>query len=109
MIVDMRTALRTALGFAVIVLVACDSSTESRVLGKWTNSDTGASIEFLKDGTLQFGDTESSVAGTWSLVSDDRVKIEINRGAHSFDAVLKDDTTLEMEVAGIAGAIFRKQ
>jgi len=105
----MRTVLRTvAVGF-LMVLIACGSSTESKVLGKWTNSDTGASIEFLKDGTLQFGATESRVAGTWRLVSDDRVKIEINRGAHSFDAVLKDDTTLEMEVAGIAGAIFRKQ
>ena len=105
----MGTALRTMLGVAVIVLVACSSSTESRVIGKWTNSDTGAFIEFLKDGTLQFGDTESSVAGTWRVVSDDRVKIEINHGAHSFDAMLKDGTTLEMRVAGIAGATFRKQ
>ena len=105
----MGTVLRAVLGVALIVLVACSSSTESRVIGKWTNSDTGAYIEFLKDGTLQFGDTGSSVAGTWSLVSDDRVKIEIDRGAHSFAAILKDDTTLEMEVAGIAGATFRKQ
>lgn len=105
----MRSALRAVLVFAVIVLVACGSSTESRVIGKWANSDTGASIEFLNDGTLQFGDTESGVAGTWRVVSDDRVKIEINRGAHSFAAILKDNTTLEIEVAGIAGATFRKQ
>ena len=105
----MGTAVRTMLGLAVIVLVACGSSTESRVLGKWTDSDTGASIEFLKDGTLQFGDTESSVAGTWSVVSDGRVKIEIIRGAHSFVAILQDDATLALEVAGVAGATFRKQ
>jgi len=106
---SMRTAVRTMVGLAAIVLVACGPSTESRVLGKWTDSGTGAFIEFFKDRTLQFGDAESSVPGTWSVGSDGRVKIEINRGAHSFAAIVKDDTTLEMEVAGLPGATFRKQ
>ena len=106
---SMRTAVRTMLGLATIIYVACGSSTESRVLGKWTDSGTGAFIEFFQDRTLQFGDVESSVAGTWSVASDGRVKIEINRGAHSFAAIVKDDTTLEMEVAGLSGATFRKQ
>lgn len=105
----MPTAVRTVVGLAAIVLVACGSSTESRVLGKWTDSGTGAFIEFFKNRTLQFGDAESSVPGTWSVVSDGRLKIEINRGAHSFAAIVKDDTTLEMEVAGLSGATFRKQ
>ena len=105
----MGTAARTLLGLAVIVFVACDSSTESRVLGKWSDGDTGASIEFLKDGTLQFGDIESRVDGTWSVVSDGRVNIEIIRGAHSFVAILQDDATLELEVAGVPGATFRKE
>ena len=97
------------LGLAIIVLVACGSSTESKVLGKWTNSDSGSSIEFLKDGTVQFGDVESRVAGTWNVLSDGRVNIEILRGAHSFVGILQDDATLALEVAGVAGATFQKQ
>ena len=62
----MRTAVRMMLGLVVVVLMACGSATESRVLGKWTDSNTGAFIEFLKDGKLQFGDKESSVIGNWS-------------------------------------------
>ena len=105
----MRVVVRTVVGLAAIVLVACGPSTESRVLGKWTDTGTGAFIDFSKDRTLHFGDAESSVPGTWSVVSDGRVKIEINRGAHSFAAIVKDDSTLEMEVAGLPGATFRKQ
>ena len=44
----MRTAVRTVVGLAVIVLIACGSATESRVLGKWTDSNTGAFIEFFE-------------------------------------------------------------
>jgi hypothetical protein len=105
---NMRTAVRTALGVAVIVLVACGASTESRVLGKWTDSNTGAFIEFFDDGKLQFGDKESSVVGNWS-VSDGRVKIELSGGANSFVATLQDNATLVTEVAGVAGATFKKQ
>lgn len=105
----MGTAVRTMLGLAVIVLVGCDSSTESRVFGKWTDGDTGAYIEFLKDGTLQFGDIESRVDGTWSVAADGRVNIEIIRGAHSFVAILQDDGTLALEVTGVTGATFRKE
>ena len=106
---NMRTAVRTALGLAVIVLMACGSSTESRVLGKWTDSNTGAFIEFFNDGKLQFGDKESSVVGNWSVVSDGRVKIELSGGANSFVATLQDNATLVTEVAGVAGATFKKQ
>ena len=42
-------------------------------------------------------------------MSDGRVNIEIIRGAHSFVAILQDDATLELEVAGVPGATFRKE
>jgi hypothetical protein len=106
---NMRTAVRIVLGFVLVVLIACASATESRVLGKWTDSNTGAFIEFLKDGRLQFGDKESSVTGNWTVVSDGRVKIEISGGANSFVAILRDDATLVTEVAGVAGATFKKR
>ena len=109
----MRTVVLMALGLAVLGSLGCGSSsassTESRLLGTWTDSNTGAFIEFLKDGTLQFGDREGSVAGTWSVLSDGRVNIKINRGADSIAATLIDDARLEMEVAGVKGATFRKQ
>ena len=105
----MRTAVRIGLGLAVIVSAACGSPPESRVLGKWTDSNTGAFIEFFNDGKLQFGDKESSVVGNWSVVSDGRVKIELSGGANSLVATLQDDSTLVMEVAGVPGATFKKQ
>ena len=49
------------------------------------------------------------MVGNWSVVSDGRVKIELSGGANSFVATLQDNATLVTEVAGVAGATFKKQ
>ena len=108
----MRTASPAILALLVIVLAACGSSIESKVLGKWMSKETGAVIEFFNDGKLQFGNEGRSVAGSWSAVSDSRVKVEVSRGAQfptdSFTMTLQDDDTLTTEAAGAKGTSFTR-
>jgi len=99
-------------GVAILLLIACDSSTESKFLGRWLNADSGGVIEFFPEGRLTMGDKDRSVSGTWVALPDGRVRVEVSRGAQfptdSFTATIDGDT-FQVEAAGAKGATFKRQ
>ncbi len=61
-----------------ILLVGCDSP-ESKILGKWADSSTQNSanyIEFFSDNTMKLQNNSRLLSGTWSILHDGRIKVD---------------------------------
>jgi hypothetical protein len=66
----------TVILFGVLHLSSCSSS-ERAILGKWQEIGGTETMEFFKDGTISVTDFGMSMAGKYSFIETNRMKIEL--------------------------------
>lgn len=58
------------------LLVSCSS--ESAIVGKWSEIGGTETIEFFKDGTVSVVDNGITMGGSYKFVEKDRIKLELS-------------------------------
>jgi hypothetical protein len=61
----------------VLAVTAC-GSTQSQLIGKWKEKGGTEVLEFFKDGRVSITDKGQSLAGSWTVLDDGRVKLEVS-------------------------------
>jgi hypothetical protein len=64
--------------FALIILQACSRPEQSAIVGHWHELGTTAVAAFHEDGTVEISTGESQVSGTYSFITDGKMKIELS-------------------------------
>ena len=66
-----------AFTFILTLLVSCSSKPEDAIIGKWSEIDGDRTMELFKDGTITVADTPMNMAGKYTFVDRDRIKVEL--------------------------------
>lgn len=71
----MKRILLTVL--LMVVLAGCGKNPKESIVGKWKESDGTETIEFFKDGTVVLIKDGMSIAGNYTFLDDNRIKMEL--------------------------------
>lgn len=63
---------------AVLLGVTACRPTQSQLLGKWKEKAGTEVLEFFKDGRVSITDKRQSLAGSWTVLDDGRIKLEVS-------------------------------
>ena len=66
-----------AFTFILTLLASCSPKPEDAIVGKWSEIDGDRTMELFKDGTITVADTPMNMAGKYSFVDKDRIKVEL--------------------------------
>ena len=65
---------------AAVLLIAGCGSPEDAFIGEWLDSEEELTIVFSDDGTLTLGDEWMTISGTYELLDDGEMQIELREG-----------------------------
>jgi hypothetical protein len=74
----MKKIIKSLLVFITASALFISCSTKSSIVGKWEETDGEVqTLEFFKDGTVSAIERRMTLAGKYSFVDDDRIKVEL--------------------------------
>ena len=63
--------------FSITGLAACEKSPEDKIVGTWYESDGSETMEFFKDGTIRIVDDGDTMSGSYSVLNESTLKLEL--------------------------------
>ena len=66
-----------AMGLLLITLAACGKSPKDAIVGTWYEAGGDESMQFYKDGTITIEDSGKSIAGNYTFLDDDTIRVEL--------------------------------
>ncbi len=99
---------------SLIVLAACQSQSDPGIIGRWRTWDAGFYVVFAADGEVTYEldftaeDIWTIIDGTYQLISDDTIFIEIDHEqSGEYQYVIEGDT-LQLTSASGSRTTFRR-
>ena len=87
-------------------LAACEAEQEDLV-GTWTSEDDNSTLVFNSDGSVGFTHAGETVNGTYTLVDDEEVSLNLP-GMEPITFEFEGDDDLEMDVPGVGEVEYEK-
>ncbi|MBZ0263488.1 hypothetical protein K8I28_02355 [bacterium] len=68
----------TILFLALALIAISCGGLKGKLIGKWISDDQVTSVEFFRDGTIVFSAFGMNVAGTYSVLDEKKIKIDLS-------------------------------
>ncbi|MGI9174293.1 MAG: hypothetical protein ACR2GR_03090 [Rhodothermales bacterium] len=87
-------------------LAACEAEQEDLV-GTWETEDGNGQLVFGTDGSVDFSHVGETITGTYTLVDDDEVRLDLP-GMEAITFEYEGDDDFEMDVPGVGEVEYEK-
>ena len=101
---DVRPVL--LIGLLTLSLAACEAEQEDLV-GTWTSEDDNSTLVFNSDGSVGFTHAGETVNGTYTLVDEEEVRLNLP-GMDPVAFEFEGDDDFEMDVPGVGEVEYEK-
>lgn len=93
-------------GALLLTSAACGTEQEDLV-GRWEAEDGTSTLVFETDGAAQFIHVGQTITGTYTLVDDEEVRLDLP-GMDPITFEFEGDDDFEMDVPGVGGVEYEK-